>query len=234
MPPVNAQAGQLRDGLHYAVHHPDILWPTVLASVFGMFTSNLPVTLAAYARSVFHSGPGGYGLLSAIVAVGAVTGALVSARRSRICLRTLIAVGSVLAAIEMLSAAAPGQGIYCVFLLPIGACTLLLLTTTNSTVQTAAPDAIRAGHGRYLLVPSVRLGRPGAGPASISARDGMLLAGAVGTDPPRPHRRLRQRRLLHHTPAARLTARIRPAMPRSYGRDGEFAGQVKAGERSFR
>jgi hypothetical protein len=63
----NAQAGQLRDGLHYAVHHPDILWPTVLAGVFGMFTSNLPVTLAAYARSVFHSGPGGYGLLSAIV-----------------------------------------------------------------------------------------------------------------------------------------------------------------------
>ena len=184
MPPVNAQAGQLRDGLHYAVHHQDILWATVLAGVFGMFTSNLPVTLAAYARSVFHSGPGGYGLLSAIVAVGSVTGALVSARRSRTCLRTLIAVGAVLAAIEMLSAAVPGQRAYCVLLLPIGACTLLLLTGTNSTVQTAAPDAIRGRvMGVYLLVfiGGAALGGPllGLVDQHLGPRTGMLLAGAV-------------------------------------------------------
>ncbi len=174
MPPVTAPAGQLRDGLRYAVHDPDILWPTVLAGVFGMFTSNLAVTLAAYARSVFHSGPGGYGLLSAIVAVGSVTGALVFARRSRTCLRTLLAIGAVLAAIEMLSAAAPGQEIYCVFLLPIGACTLLLLTTTNSTVQTAAPDAIRGRvMGVYLLVfiGSAALGGPLLGLVETSTSD---------------------------------------------------------------
>jgi MFS family permease len=184
MPPVNAQAGQLRDGLRYAVSHPDILWPTVLAGVFGMFTSNLPVTLAAYARAVFHSGPGGYALLSTIVAVGSVTGALVSARRSRTRLRTLIAFGAVLAAIEMLSAVAPGQVIYCVFLLPIGACTLLLLTTTNSTVQLAAPDAIRGRvMGVYLLVfiGGAALGGPllGLVDQHLGPRTGMLLAGAV-------------------------------------------------------
>ena len=51
-----------------------MLWPTILAGVFGLFTANLAVTLAAYAHSVFHSGPGGYGLLSATVAVGSVAG----------------------------------------------------------------------------------------------------------------------------------------------------------------
>ncbi|HWG16109.1 MAG TPA: MFS transporter, partial [Streptosporangiaceae bacterium] len=45
-------AGQLRDGLRYSVAEPHVLWPTVLAGVFGLFTANLPVTLAAYAHSV--------------------------------------------------------------------------------------------------------------------------------------------------------------------------------------
>ena len=84
----------------------------------------------------------------------------------------------------MLSAAAPGQVIYCVFLLPIGACTLLLLTTANSTVQMAAPDAIRGRvMGVYLLVfvGGAALGGPllGLVDQHLGPRTGMLLAGAV-------------------------------------------------------
>jgi MFS family permease len=184
MPEVTARAGQLRDGLRYAVSHPAVLWPTVLAGVFGMFTCNLPVTLAAYARSVFHSGPGGYGLLSAVVAVGSIAGALISARMRRTRLRTLIVFGAVLAAIDMLSAAVPGQALLCLLLLPIGACTLLLLTATNSTVQVAAHDAIRGRvMGIYLLVfiGGAAIGGPllGLVDQHIGPRAGMLLAGAV-------------------------------------------------------
>jgi MFS family permease len=182
--PVKTQGGQLRDGLRFAAGHRDVLWPTVLAGVFGMFTANLAVTLAAYARSVFHSGPGGYGLLSAIAAVGAVTGALISAARPGRRMPTLLVIGSVLAATEMLSAAAPGRGIFCLLLLPIGACTLLLLTSTNSAVQTAATDAIRGRiMGIYLLVfiGSASLGGPllGLVDQHLGPRTGMLLAGAV-------------------------------------------------------
>ncbi|HUZ25927.1 MAG TPA: MFS transporter [Streptosporangiaceae bacterium] len=183
-PRVTAQAGQLRDGLHYAVSHPDVLWPTVLAGVFGMFTANLPVTLAAYAKSVFHSGPGGYALLSAVVAAGSVTGALISARRPRARLRTLVGFGAVLAAAEMLCAAAPGLASFCVLLLPTGACTLLLLTSANSMVQIAAHDAIRGRVvGIYLLVfiGGAAIGGPllGLVDQRFGPRAGMLLAGAV-------------------------------------------------------
>jgi MFS family permease len=184
MPRVTARAGQLRDGLRYAAGHPDVLWPTLLAGVFGMFTSNLPVTLAAYAKSVFHSGASGYGLLSAIVAVGSVTGALISARQSRPRLRRLMAFGAALAALDMLSAAAPGQAAYGALLLPIGACTLLLMTSANSTVQTAAHDAIRGRvMGVYLLVfiGGAAAGGPllGLVDQHASPRAGMLLAGLV-------------------------------------------------------
>ena len=176
--------GQLRDGLRWAVTEPQVLWPTVLAGVFGLFSANLPVTLAAYAHSVFHSGPRGYGLLSATVAAGSVAGALVCARLPRPRLRTLLAYGAVLAILEIVSAAVPGQLGFAVVLIPIGACTLLLLTSTNSVVQTAADDSIRGRvMGIYLLVfiggaaaggPLLGLVDEHAGP-----RAGMLLAGAV-------------------------------------------------------
>jgi MFS family permease len=184
MPRVRAQAGQLRDGLRYATGHPAVLWPTVLVGVLGMFTANLPVTLAAYAKSVFHSGPGGYALLSAIVAVGSVSGALISARRRRSRLRTLVALGAALAALELLAAAVPGEVLFWVLLLLIGACTLLLLTSANSTVQMAAHDGIRGRvMGIYLLVfiGGAAIGGPllGLVDQRYGPRSGLLLAGGV-------------------------------------------------------
>ena len=184
LPRAIAAAGQLRDGVRYALNRPDVLWPTVLVGVFGLFTANLPVTLAAYAKSVFHSGAGGYGLLSATVAVGSLAGALVSARQPRARLRTLVATGAALAAAELLAAAAPGQLSFCLVLLGVGACTLLLLTSANSTVQLAAHDTIRGRvMGLYLLVfvGGAALGGPllGSTDQHFGPRAGMLLAGAV-------------------------------------------------------
>jgi MFS family permease len=184
MPKVVARPGQLRDALRYARGRPEVLWPTVLVGVFGMFTANLPVTLAAYARSVFHSGPSGYGWLNATVAVGSLTGALVSARRARTTLRTLVIVGAVLASVEMVAAAVPSEIGFRILLLVIGATTLLLLTSANATVQTVAPDEIRGRvMGLYLLVfiGSAALGGPllGATDEHLGPRIGMLLAGAV-------------------------------------------------------
>ena len=176
--------GQLRDGLRYALREPRVLWPTVLAGVFGLFTANLPVTLAAFAHSVFHSGPSGYGLLSATVAVGSVAGALICARLPRPRLRILLAYGAALATLYLVSAAVPGQIVYAALLVPIGACTLLLLTSTNSVVQTAAPDDIRGRiMGLYLLVfiGGAAIGGPllGLVDEHLGPRAGMLLAGAI-------------------------------------------------------
>lgn len=183
-PKVVARPGQMRDALRYVRGRPDVLWPTVLVGMFGMFTANLPVTLAAYARSVFHSGPSGYGWLSATVAVGSLTGALVSARRTRTTLRGMVIVGGVLASAEMFAAVAPDEIGFRVLLLVVGAMTLLLLTSANAMVQTATPDAIRGRvMGVYLLVfiGSAAIGGPLLGTADqhLGPRIGMFVAGAV-------------------------------------------------------
>ncbi|GAA5190636.1 MFS transporter [Rugosimonospora acidiphila] len=183
-PAAAAAPGRLGDGLRYLAARPHMLWPTVLVGVFGLFTINLPVTLAAYARSVYHSGPGGYGLLSSVVAVGSLAGCLVSARRSRTRLRGLVAIGLALAAAEMLAASAPNEWSYCLVLTVVGATTLLMQTSANSMVQLAADDAVRGRvMGVYLLVffGSGSLGGPLVGGIDqhLGPRIGMLLAGAA-------------------------------------------------------
>lgn len=180
----DADGVRLRDGLRYAAGHPEVLWPTVLAGVFGMFTINLPVTLAAYAKDVFQSGPGGYGLLSSVVAIGSLTGALISARRTRTRLRGLFAIAGVLATLDLIAAVAPSEATYCAVLVALGAATLLFLTAANSTVQLAAGDAIRGRvMGLYLLVfiGSGAVGGPVIGwfDEHLGPRSGMLLAGTI-------------------------------------------------------
>jgi MFS family permease len=183
-PRTPAGRGQVRAGVRYAVGRPDVLWPTMLVGLLGMFSSNLPVTLASFAKSVFHTGPTGYGLLSAVVAVGSLGGALISARRPRARLRTLLAFAAALAVAEMLSSFAPGQLSFCVVLLGVGASTLLLMTSANSAVQMASPDGIRGRvMGLYLLVfvGSAAIGGPLLGSADqhYGPRVGMLFAGVA-------------------------------------------------------
>jgi len=183
-PPVPAERGQLRAGLRYAVGRPDVLWPTILVGVFAMFTGNLTVTLAVYAKSVYHSGPGGYGLLTTVVAIGSVFGALIAGRLHHTRLRTLIMFAAVLSTLYVVAAAAPSQLIFCALLLGIGASTLLLSTSANSTVQLAAHDSIRGRIvGIYVLVyfGSMAIGGPLLGTIvqQYGARAGMLIAGVL-------------------------------------------------------
>ena len=181
-PAKDAVGRQLRDGVRYVASRPAMRWPIVLVGCFGLFTMNLPVTLAAFANSVFHSGPSGYGLLSSVVAAGSLTGAIISARRTSTRLRALAATAGVLAITEMIAAAAPDELMYTAALVPVGAATLMFLTAANSTVQLAAADAIRGRvMGVYLLVfiGSGAIGGPLLGyiDQHFGPRAGMLLAG---------------------------------------------------------
>ena len=182
--PAAGNVTRIRDGLRYVARRPDVLWPTVLVGVFGLFTVNLPVTLAAYARSVFDIGASGYGLLTSVLAVGSVTGALISAGRSRTRLRALVATAGALATLYMLAALAPSEWAYSSVLVGVGGATLLLYTSANSTVQLAAEDSIR---GRvmsvYLMVfiGSGAIGGPLVGwlDEHLGPRTGMLISGLV-------------------------------------------------------
>lgn len=143
-----------RAGLRYARRTPSVLWPVVMVGAFGFFTISLPVTLAAYAKDVFHSGASGLGLLNGLVAVGALGGALTTARRRHgPRLRTVGLAGAMLATALLLTALAPGQAAFSVLLVAVGAANLGFLTSAQSLVQLAALDHLRGRVvGLYLLV----------------------------------------------------------------------------------
>lgn len=176
---------RLRETFGYVRQRPTLLWPIVLTGCFSFFTMNLAVTLAAYARTVAESGAGGYGFLTSTVAVGALAGALLAARRSHGRLRSLTATAALLAVLELAAGLAHSGDAFSLLLVGIGLCTVTLFTSVNSTVQL---DTHRAMRGRvmgiYLLVfmGAGALGGPVVGYVDqhIGAQAGLVLAGVVG------------------------------------------------------
>lgn len=176
--------GQGRDAMRYLAARPGILWPMALAGALGFFTINLPVTLSAYAKLVFHSGAGGYTLLSTAVAVGSFVGALVSARRPLTRLRSIVITGAGLATTFVLASLASDERILAIVLVFTGAATVIALAATNSTVQLGSDGPVRGRVvGMYLIVfvGSGALGGPliGAVDQEFGARVGMLVSGVA-------------------------------------------------------
>jgi MFS family permease len=144
---------QLRDGLAYVRAHPQLAWPIVLAGFVGSIGLNMPIVLSVFAKDVFHSGAGGYGLLSAMVALGSVAGALRSASRPASRLRSIVVAAGVFGLIEATASVVPNVIVFAVLLVAVGAAALTFLTSANATVQVNTDDDVR---GRvmalYMLV----------------------------------------------------------------------------------
>lgn len=146
--------GQLKEGLQYIARTSEIAWTIGLVAAMGLFGLNMPVILASFADHEFGNGVSGYSLFNSLTAIGALGGALISARRTgTLRLRALVTTLTLLGAAIMLAAFAPNIWTFGVVLVAIGLTTLLFLTGANSLVQTTARPSVR---GRvmsvYLLV----------------------------------------------------------------------------------
>ena len=180
-----AGRGQLREGLGYIRRTSEIAWCILLVAAMGVFGLNMPVILAAFADSEFDVGVGGYSLFNSLTAVGALTGAMLSARRrGTVRLRVLVATLTALGTMIMLASIAPTIWLFGGLLVLVGLCTLLLLTGTNSLVQTTAGPHLR---GRVMSVYLLVLlgGQAVGGPSvgwlvdHVGARSSMFLCGSL-------------------------------------------------------
>jgi MFS family permease len=150
----SGRTGELREAMRYIGRTSEVAWSIVLAATIGLFGLNMPVILAAFADHVFSTGVRGYSLFNSLTAVGALTGAILSARRQSVPrLRVLTSTLVLLGGLVMVAAFAPSTWLFGIVLVAVGFCTLQFLTGANSLVQTTAAPALR---GRvmsvYLLV----------------------------------------------------------------------------------
>ncbi|WP_269940070.1 MFS transporter [Arthrobacter sp. HY1533] len=141
--------GQIREGFRYIRRRPDLLMIMVLVFLVGTFGMNFQITNALMATTVFHLGPGEYGLLGSVMAIGTLAAALMAARRKN--MRMLYIVGGALAfgVTVAIAAAMPSYFWYAVALVPVGIASLTFMNACNTTVQLTTDSAMR---GRVLAV----------------------------------------------------------------------------------
>ncbi|MDK3257209.1 MFS transporter [Blastococcus capsensis] len=184
-PPVARGKGQLRAGLAYTWAHPDLLLAMGLAFVIGTFGFNYQVTIALMARETFELGAAAFGLLSTAFAVGSLTGALLSTRRSaRPRQRFLVGSAVLFGVLTVVSGLMPSYASFALLLVPTGAAALVFSVATNSFVQLGVDPQMR---GRVMalyfmcFMGGTPVGAPLVGWISehFGAPWGLILGGAV-------------------------------------------------------
>ncbi len=182
--PTPKSKGMLREGLRYALSKPTIYWPWLMAGFIAVFAMSLPVVLAAFADHVFDAGAGGYGLLNALVALGALAGAVASTRRRQLRLRSVVFCAGMYGIMLCLAAAAPSMPIFGAVMVLSGFWCLMFLTGSNQLVQVSSNMSIR---GRVMslyimvLIGGQAIGGPMLGWLSehASPHVALLVAGGV-------------------------------------------------------
>jgi MFS family permease len=141
--------GSLGEGLRYIGGRDDL--KTVLAMLFlvATFGLNFPIFISTMAVSVFHVGAHAYGLLTSVMAVGSVLGALFSARRARPRMSLLVGGAAVFGVGCAVAAVMPGYGLFAAALVLIGIASQTFMIGANSTIQLASDPAMR---GRVMAI----------------------------------------------------------------------------------
>ncbi|RGE24422.1 MFS transporter [Leucobacter sp. wl10] len=179
-----SQLRQLSAGFRYVRRRHDLLVIFVIVFLVGAFSMNFPVISSTMAVE-FGRGASDYGLLSSILAVGSLAGALLSARRPDARMRVIIiAVGGV-GVVSLVAAFMPTFWSFAATLVFFGLAISTMLTTANGFVQTTADPAVR---GRVLalymaiLMGGTPVGAPLVGVAAdaLGPRSTLIISAAAG------------------------------------------------------
>jgi MFS family permease len=185
--------GQLLGAFGYVRRRPDILLVLTMVAILGTIGFNFAIFISAMARIQFGVGAGVFGVLSSVIAVGSVTGALLSARRERPRLRTITLASAGFGVSLGAAALMPDPVSFGVALVLVGFAGLTTMTTANAYVQTTtAPDMRGRVMALYLSIfmGGTVLGAPllgwiadTAGPrwsVGVGAASGLVAAGIAG------------------------------------------------------
>lgn len=143
-----AGASRLADGFRYVARRPDLIVTFAMVFLVGAFGMNFPIFASTMAIE-FGRDADGFGLLSSILAIGSLAGALLAARRDRARIRVVIGGTLLFAVAAGVSSLMPGYWTYAATLMFTGFAVVTMLTTANGYVQTTTDPALR---GRVLAL----------------------------------------------------------------------------------
>jgi MFS family permease len=141
--------GQVRDGLRYARSVPELWVPLVMMAVIGTFSYNFQTVFPLFAIRDLHGSPTTYTLLFSVVSVGALVGALASAHRRVISVRTVGVAALAYGAAMAVMAVVPNAAAAYVVGVALGLGSIAFLTASTAIVQIEAAPEMR---GRVLAL----------------------------------------------------------------------------------
>ncbi|MFH9825332.1 MFS transporter [Streptomyces bobili] len=139
----------IREGLAYFARRPRLVALAGVTGVSAVFGRNYGLTLAVLVTGPLAGGPGAFGTVSTVLAVGGILGAVLGARLRRPSVRvvgTLAAAGGLLQVVAGLS---PSLAVLLVLVLPMAVVESVSDTAGTAVLQTDPPPHLR---GRVLGV----------------------------------------------------------------------------------
>lgn len=136
--------GQLRAGFAYVRSTPELLIPLLMMAIIGTLSYEFQVILPLVAERTFDGGAGTYGTLTSAMGVGAVVGGLATAGRSGTPSSTaLVRAAALFGFVILLAALAPSLWLEVVVLVFVGAASINVLATGNTTLQLRSAPELR-------------------------------------------------------------------------------------------
>ncbi|HEX4425881.1 MAG TPA: MFS transporter [Terriglobales bacterium] len=135
--------GGFMEGFRYVWKRPDLRAIMVMLFLIGTFGLNFPIFTSTMAVKVFHTDARGFGLLSSIMAVGTISGALLAAGREKPRFSSLLIGAAAFGVGCTLAALSPGYWWFAAALVVIGVAAMTVTNTTNSMMQLSAEPAMR-------------------------------------------------------------------------------------------
>lgn len=135
-------------GFRYVGTRGDLIVVFIIVFLMGAFGMNFPIFASTMALE-FGKGSGEYGLMSSIIAIGALAGALGSARRERARLRVIFAAAAFFGVATTALALSPDFVTFAVLGALDGFAIVTLLTTANGYTQSTSDPVVR---GRVIAI----------------------------------------------------------------------------------
>jgi MFS family permease len=135
-------------GFRYVASRRDLIVLFTMIAIMGTFGMNFPIYASTMAV-LFSRGASGYGLLSTALAIGAVVGALLAARRAEPRFGLMIVAGVLFGVGLLIGALAPDYFVLALALPLVGVASQTFMTTANGWVQLSVERWVR---GRVMAI----------------------------------------------------------------------------------
>ncbi len=177
----SAGRGGLAEGFRYVSQRPDLIVILIMFFLIGTFGINFPIFIPTMSVTVFHLGAGQYGLLTSLIAIGTVGGALAAARESKLGVGLLSLTTALFGLGCVIAAVMPNYWLFGLVLIFIGASGQIFSTSTPSLVQLSTEPHMR-GRVMAILLAIALGGTPLGAPivGSIADRFGPRMAMGAG------------------------------------------------------